>query len=569
MFDNLTGQDNTLNIRWLTAADPVFFETVNRPISDVAVRQLVLAKAVDNLQLQLGHQMMYPYVVQPRVSSGSTEVDVPLRWIWDFHASLPKKWENLRLAKIKRISGENSTTSGYSGILRLIFTANVSGSTTEVAIFSADYEIDSILTYQLVSLEVVDSNEESVVVDQGEAETVTGNLTFMTLDTELTSVQAFLDLLEPPGDITDSNSDGYFDNPAIYELSDTIAGGSSITGDYATTAINHGTGLLTDSAWNPIPELDSDVQSWVTAFNFPFDSDANRRSEDGIIIPNGLFREFDIVAPAGDEPEGDTSGLFYPVWISRIERIDSGGNQLRFYFATYNVTESATGGSPSTAAVEFASMDLLNNYNAGQIVEIIPIDNLQLKTGTDSDNWEQGFGRGHAVLSSLWNGTTTEVADFFDEFSVISASPADTGFSRSATRISSFGISRVPKYTPTLGQSQALLGSTSRLTPSIPPSYDNRFVTEADQGLGKTIDLEAQSGISSNASIDRYGYTGALTHKIIKLVVNSTDLGSNASFYDTQVLPRLRILLGRDPQFGDFWYNGTRVMFYNGDTWQG
>lgn len=569
MFDNFTGQDSTLNIRWVTAADPVFFEVINRPIADLAVRQLVMAKAIDNLQLQLGHQAMYPYVVQPRVSSGTTEVDVPLRWIWDFHASLPKKWENLRLAKIKRVSGENNITNGYSGVLRLIFTANVIGSTTEVAIFSADYEINSILTYQLVSLEVVDSNEESMVVDQGEAETVTGNLTFRTLDTELLSVQTFLDLLDAPGDVTDSNSDGYFDNPAIYELSDTIAGGSSITGDYATTAISHGTGLLTDSAWNPIPELDSDVQSWITAFNFPFDSDANRQSEDGIIIPNGLFREFDITAPAGDEPEGDTSGLFYPVWISRVERVDSGGNQLRFYFSTYNVTDSETGGSPSTAAIEFASMDLLNNYSGGQIVEIIPIDNLKLKTGTDADNWEQGFGRGHVVLSSIWNGTTTDVADFFDEFSTISTSPADTSFSRSSTRISSFGVSRVPKYIPTIGQSQALLGSTSRLTPSVPPGYDNRYITEADQGLGKTIDLEAQSGITSNANIDRYGYTGALAHKIVKLVINSTDLGSQATFYDIQVLPRLRILFGRDPQFGDMWYNGTRLMFFNGDTWQG
>lgn len=569
LFDNFTGSDTTLNVRWLTSADPAFYEAINRPIADVTVRQLVLAKAVDNLELQLGHQALFPFLVQPKVASGTTEVDVPLQWIWDIHASLPKKWENLRLAKIKRIAGDNSATNGYDGWLRLIFTANVDGSSTEAAIFSADYQIDSDLTYQLVRLNVVDSTEESTAIDSGEAETVTGFLTFATLDTDLTSVQSFLDLVEPPSDTTDANSDGYFDDPAVYEITDTIAGGSAITDDYATTATSHGKGLLTDSAWNAIPELDSDIQSWITAFNYPFDSDANRLSTDNITIPNGLFREFDICAPAGDMPTGDTSGLFYPVWITRIERVDTGGTQLRFYFATYNVTDTETGGSPSTESVEFASLDLLSSYTPGEIVEITPIDNLMLKTGTDSDNWEQGFGRGHVVLSSLWGGTASTVQDFFDAFDSIAESPADTSYNQSSTRISSFGISRVPKYIPTIGQSQALFGSTARLDAAVHPNYDNRYVTEADQGLGNTIDLEAQSGITANSNIDRYGFTGALTHRVIKLVINSDDLGSDSSFYDDEILPRIRILLGRDPQFGDFLYNGSRLLFFNGDTWQG
>lgn len=535
----------------------------------MTVRQLVLAKAVDNLQLQLGHQALFPFVVQPKVASGTTEVDVPLQWIWDIHASLPKKWENLRLSKIKRIAGENSSTNGYDGWLRLIFTGNVDGSVAEVAILSADYQVDSNLTYQLVRLNVVDSTEESIVIDPGESETVAGFLTFRTLNTELSSVQAFLDLVAPPSDTTDSDSDGYFDNPAVYEIVDTIAGGAAVTDDYASTATSHGTGLLTDSAWNAIPELDSDIQSWITSFNYPYDANANRRSVDGITIPNGLFREFDICAPAGDLPTGDTSGLFYPVWVSRIEMVDTGGTQLRFYFSTYNVTDLETGGTPSTEPVEFASMDLLSNFTSGEVVEIVPIDNLQLKTGTDAENWEQGFGRGHVVLSSLWGGTTSEIADFFDAFDDIAESPTDTTFSQSATRISSFGISRVPKYIPTIGQSHALLGSTSRLSPTVPPSFDNRYITEADQGLGRTIDLEAQSGITSNASIDRYGSTGALAHRIVKMVVNAENLGSDSNFYTNEVLPRLRILLGRDPKFGDGWFNGTRFMWFNGDSWQG
>lgn len=531
----------------------------------MAVRQLVLAKAVDTLQLSIGKENLYPFLVQPTVASGSSEEEVPVRWIWDMQASLPKKWENLRLAKIKRIAGENSSTNGYDGTLRLIFTANVQGSSTEVAIFYVDYEIDSALTYQLIRLGVVDTTEESIVIDSGETETVAGFLIFRTLDTTDNAVQDFLNLLAPPTNTTDSDSDGYYDNPAIYELTDTIAGGTAVTDDFATVGLSHGSGLLTDSAWNSIPELDSDIQSWILSFNYPFDATANRTSTDNIEIPAGLFREFDITAPAGDNPTGDTTGTFYPVWISRIERTGTSSDQLRFYFATYNVTDS----SPSTTFVEFANLDLKSSYTSGEIVEITPIDNLLLQTGSDADDFEQHFGRGHVVLSSLWDGTTSEVADFFDDFDLIADSPADTDFSQSSTRISSFGISRVPKYVPTIGQSQALVGSTARLTTALPPNDDNRYVTELDQGVGNQVDLEAQSGITPNTAIDQYGYTGALTHRVVKLVVAADQLGDDASTYDNEILPRLKVLLGRSPKFGDFWYNGTRLMFYNGDSWQG
>jgi hypothetical protein len=529
----------------------------------------VLAKAIDSVQLSLGHATLYPYLIQPRVSSGTQQVDVPLRWVWDMHASLPKKWENMRLAKIKRIAGENSDTSGFDGWLRLIFTANVENSATEVAIFSADFQIDSNLTYQPIRLSVVDSLEESAPIDPGEVETVAGFLVFRTLDTSEQSVQDFYNLLEPPADTTDSDSDGFFDSPAVYEIVDSVPGGAAVTDDFATVALAHGTGLLTDSAWNPIPQLDSDIQSWIVSFNYPFGSIANRTSVDTIVIPNGLFKEFDIVAPAGDQPTGDVSGLTYPVWINRIERIGTGSNTLRFYFSTFNVTDTESGGTPSTQPIEFASLDLIRSTTQGEIVDIVPVDNLQLQSGADADDFNQHFGRGHVVLSSLWDKTTTEVDDFFDAFDSIADTPPDTEFSQTATRISSFGISRVPKYIPTIGQSQALKGSTSRRTAAINPSVDNRYVTELDQGLGNQVDLEAQSGISPNSAIDRFGFQGALVHKAVKLVVDATAVGNDPQFYDDEVLPRLRELLGREPQFGDFWYNGTRLMFHNGDTWQG
>lgn len=553
----------------MTALDPAFYEVLNRPLADVTVRQLVLAKAVDDLQLALGKENLYPFLIQPELASGTAEEKIPSKWIWDMSASLPKKWENLRLAKVKRVAGLNSTTSGYTGILRLIFTANVQSNINEVAIFSTEYDIDSDLSYQPVRLDVVDTTEESNPINPGESETVAGFLVFRTLDLTDQASLDFFDAVAPPADKTDTNGDGYYDNPAIYELADTVAGGETVTGDFSTSALSHGTGLLTDSASNPIPELDSDINSWIKSFNYPFDVNANLISVDNISIPAGLFKEFSITAPAGDEPTGDTSGTFYPVWINRVERIGTGGTQIRFFFATYNVTDADSGGAPSTTAIEFATMDLISSYTENEIVEILPNDNLQLNASTEAANFTQHFGRGHVVLSSTWDATTSTIGDFFASINAIVDSPPDTEFSISSTRLSSFGVDRVPKYVPTKGESDALKGSTSRLASPIYPDYDNRYVTEQDQGLGDQIDLEAVSGIVPNTSIDRYGYTGALAHKVVKLVVSADTLGDDPNTYTTEILPRLRALMGRDPAFGDFWHNGTRLMFYNGDSWQG
>jgi len=562
LFSSFVGGDPSLNIRWLTAADPAFYEALNRPIADIAVRQLVIAKAVDRLQLSLGKDNLFPFLVEPIVVSGTQEDNLPVKWIWDLHASLPKKWNNLRLTKIKRMSGANSTTSGFAGILRLIFAASAQDSTVEVSIFSADYRIDSDLTYQTQRLTIVDNIEESNSINPGESETVSGFITFRTLDINDQDVADFIDMLAPPASTSDTNGDGLFDQPSVYEVADSVAGGIAVTEDYNVTSINHGTGMLLDSAWNAIPSLDSDTQAWVLAFNYPFDSDSNLLSVDNIRIPQGLFREFNITAPAGDNPTGDGSGLNFPVWVSRIERIGSGTNTLRFYFSTYNVTDT----NPNTTPIEFATMDLLRSYGSGQIVQILPNKNLKL---INDDLFDQHFGRGHAVLSSIWDGSSTIVDDFFNYFAAITISPADTEFTRSSTRISSFGASRIPKYVPTKGQSQAMLGSAARLAVPRYPSVDNRYVTEEDQGLGNQIDLEAIEGITPNTAIDRFGFTGSLTHKICKLNVSADNLGDNPATYEQDILPRLRILLGRDPKFGDFWYNGTRLMFNNGDSWQG
>tara|TARA_R110002110_G_scaffold50813_4_gene149838 strand:+ start:3001 stop:4740 length:1740 start_codon:yes stop_codon:yes gene_type:complete len=556
--------DSTLNIRWLTATDPVFFESLNRPHADLVLRQLILAKAVDTLQLSLGKQVLYPFLVQPQVTSGISIADVPANWVWDISLSMPKKWEMPRLAKVKRISGTN-VSGTYTGYLRLIFTASQETSTAELAVFYADYQIDSDLTYQLSRLQISSTIEEALSINTTETQTVAGFIEFRTMDTTKVLIQTFLNLMAPPTDTT--STDGFYNNPSVYAVVDSEAGGTEITGDFNPLVIGHGTGLLVDSAWNAIPNLDSDLNVWLETFNYPFDATAIRSSADNINIPKALFREFDIVAPAGDEPKGTTIGTYFPVWVSRIERVTN--NQMKWYFSTHNVTEVESDGNPTQVGVEFATLVLDRASVSGDIVSIEPEDDLKLALGTSNEEL-QHFGRGHVVLSSLWDKATVTVDDFFDSLLNIVDNPADTSFSQAATRLSSFSISRVPKYTPTAGQSRALFGSTSRRTAPVLPSYENRFVTELDQGIGNQVDLESSSGVTSHVAIDRFGHAGSLCHKTIKLVVDSTKLPEDdTTFYDDHVLPRLRILLGRDPAFGDYWFNGTRLMFHTGDVWIG
>jgi hypothetical protein len=556
LFQALT-VDTTLNVRWITPTDPVYYEAMNRPMADITLRQLILAKTLDSLSISIGHEAIFPFLIQAYVIDATSSAQLPNGWIWDLHMSTPSKWQDVRLAKIKRESGTNPGSTGtYTGTLRLIFTATQIDSTTETAIFYADYIMDSSLIYQRVRLTVCTSAEEPVVIDPSESETIKGFITFRTLPQDDAIVQAFYNLVAPSSVL-----------PTVYQIQN-----SSPTdlNTYSSSAISHGTGMLVDSCNNAIPNIESDASSWLNAFNYPFGADASRTSSGTFVvtIPSGMFREFNIVAPAGDEPTGDTSGTYFPVWISRIQPVGTTNNQLRFFFATHNVTRL----SPSPDPIEFARLDLQRTMVAGDIVAIEPISDLLLHVGTDDELYYQDFGRGHVVLSSEWGPTTTIIDDFFDAFNILIEGQS-AAFLQSTTRLSSFGISRVPRFTPTDGQCRAMAGTTSTLASPISPSETNRFVSEQDQGLGDTIDLEAQTGIVPVDGISRYGNTGGLVRRTVNLCIDytklpeDTDTAANA-FYEENVLPRLTILLGRSPIFGDEWYNGTTFLRYNGDTWQ-
>jgi hypothetical protein len=562
MFSRFT-TDDTLNIRWLTAEDPVLFEVYNRPSADIALRQLIIAKAIDNLELRLGHLTIFPFLIPPLLNYGSGEIDLPLSWIWDMHISIPSKWEYLRLAKIKRIKGENISHTGtvvgdYTGILRLIFTAQAAGATSETSLFYLDFQIDSVYTYQFAKANVVTSSEETNAIDPGEAETIGGYAIFRTLDPTDVGIAGFYNAVPPPA-VPILNPDGTFANPTIYSMVDTNVGDSP---SFASFALTHGTGVLVVSAYNSIPAMDSNFNSWLTSNNYPFRIGSTRTSLHGIEIPTALFREFNIVVPSPDEPADDLSLMNSPVWVSSIERIDTLANELRVVFSTHTIIDA------SPVVVEFASMTLERTFIGGRVVPITPLSNLLKNSSSEADNFLQGFGTGYAVLSSLWGATTNEVESFFDSFLAILDVPPVTSFTKESTIISSYATSRVPKWVPTQGMFGALFGTTARRTTPIYPSDDNRYVTEQDQGLGDPVDFRTYptfpDALRENTDIEPIGYVGGLVHKCVSLIVSSN---GTAHTYDTDILPRLKVLLGRDPIFGDEWYDGTYWKKYNGDAW--
>ena len=563
LFERFT-TDNTLNIRWMESKDPCFYEAFNRCFADIALRQLIVAKAVDNLSLRLAFMSMFPFLIPPQVEIGTSSdlIGIPLSWIWDMHISIPASWLYLRLAKIKRMSGQNIIHSDgsktFTGVLRLVFTAQVATSSAEVALFALDYHIDSTLTYQFAPANVTVLTPDDNPIDPSLAETIAGYAIFRTL-TPATDPNAadFFTMLAPPSGGTETSS-GWYVNPTVYPLADAEPA-SSYPDTFTPITISHGTGTLVTSAYNSIPSTESDFNSWLAASNYPFRLGASRTSLDGIIIPKALFSEFNIVAPSPDQPTGDRSKLNSPVWISSIERVDVAGTQLLVTFSTYTIQTT------TPIIVEFATMLLQSSMQSGTVVAITPITNILGATGGDADNFLQGFGTGYAVLSNLWSGSVNnDVQDFFNAFLAIVTTPAVTSFTQAATLVSSYGVSRVPVWTPTQGQSAALRGTTARLTTPVNPSDTNRYVTEADQGLGNTVDFRTIPGITDNPDIQPIAYTGSLAHKCFTLIVDAN--GANHD-YTKDVLPRMQCLLGRSPQFADIYYDGTYFKIFNGDAW--
>lgn len=557
VFPTLT-EDTSLQIRWLIAQDPHYFDVYNRPMGDLTVRQLIIAKSVDQLGLRLSHQANFPFLVPCTVDVATTAVSLPVSWIWDMHVSLPDTWESLKLARIQRFPGTSDLTDGdFTGTMRLIFTANALGSTSEVALFYVDYLIESDLTYQIKDIKPATIAEFPTVIPSNQQDTIAGFVILRTLDLEENA--DFFNALVPSSESPTSVTSGITVDPINYEITDTEAGGSEVSGDFSLVAISHGTGTLVISAYNVVPPIGVDENSVLSALNYPWRSGTSLTSIDSLsTVPSLLFSQFSLTAPQGNR--NDSLEENFPVTLTRIVRLDVGSDRLQFIFSTVNTII----GSTSAELVEYASVVLDRSGTEGDVLEIVPLNNLRDNTASDSSLFYQNFGSGYCILSSDW-GTNSGIDDFFDSFLGIVDEPADRIF---GAFLDDFAVHRTPFNIPTLGEASALAGSTSRRDTPINPSDDNRYVTELDQGVGDSVNF-TDNGLDTNTDIDNIGYKGGLVNKKASLLVNTAN---DAKFdYENDILPRLVLLLGRNPVHGDEWFDGTTFKKYDGfsNAWIG
>ena len=542
IFDTLNDDTNNYAVRWIQPTDPVYYTVANRPISDTVLRQLIISKAIDNIALRLSHQSNFPFIITPIVVNGSTSSGLPLSWIWDMHVSIYYRWENLRLAKIKRTSGTNGT-GNYTGNLRLYFTADDSTSGTETYLFYVDYQIDSELTYQICGINMV--TDETPHVDDASFSAMDGYILMRTInpDNDSTMESLLTDVLYPPvAPLTET----------VGELEDSAAGSASNPSDFDTSIVSHGTGILTLSAFNIIPAIDTIIDNWLIATNFPFRVNLGRTSigSSPLTIPQGLFYELSIVAPSPDSYPSSVDDVF-PVWISRIHREDPSASEIKFYFSTYDIEHSVSG----YKIIEFASLTLNRSNRKNDVIHIVP--EAPLYYGKTSSDWYQGFGEGHVVLSTKWgtSSLSSEVNDMFNECAANTQENFE--FNMTQTLLSPYAVHRVPKNIPTNGQFAALKGT---LGDADPPNSTNEFVVKNDAGLGEAVDLSATHG--SKNGISDTGYKA--THAVAFVKLEVTAEGTSYDF-DNDIKPRLETLYGRSLQFGDFWFNGTRLLMYDGE----
>jgi len=257
--------DETLNVRWLTPEDPAHFSALNRPLSDLALRQLVIAKVLDTITLDLKFVEKFPFVCQPVVEGGSFTLDLPLKLIRDLHVAFPAKYANPRLARIDRLNGSNDsgTDPKYTGTLRFIFIAD-SGDGSDVALFYADYLIDSSDDLQFVSVEA--ASDQSKVpgltpLPSEDSGFITGVMIFRTGDQDLSDITTFYDFVAP------SDVNGIANYPILDAQSCEI--------NIGTDVLDSGSGLLTSSAYNQIISginIEPAAESGITV---EFDEDQN------------------------------------------------------------------------------------------------------------------------------------------------------------------------------------------------------------------------------------------------------------------------------------------------------
>lgn len=543
--------DDDLSVRYHYIGEPIHYGILNRPLTDLEYRNLILARSIDQLQAAYGSTVNYPFLNTPYITNGVSNIKIPTGLLWDVALSIPESWSNVRLFGVQRISGENAGTGEYTGTIRLLLSAAPVGTDTEHIIRSYDLDLETILSYTITSGEEVTASNAGTVLPALDRSKFFGYVVLTSPDYTSQEWIDFLEFVMPPNDTT-TNSSGEYVNPALYEVVDSEAGSTNGTNDFDDDVISHGTGILAQSTISYIPGRTILSEAVFAAVNYPFGLNASRTNVDNVEIPLGIFSELSIIAPDNDGGSTD-----YPVWVSRIRKLAT--NSIEMIFSTYPIVGT------NQPPVEFSKITLDSTMTTDTMVKMVPTNNLY---GTTDENFNQNFGLGHVILGDMWSSGDNRKTSFFNKTNALTGTDPITNFTMPQTRLSAFAVSRTPSYTPTLGQAGAMRGSSARKQAPQHPSINNRYVTENDYGIRSQIDLNAVPNIPTHVAIERYGYIGGSAPRTFSLCIDRSLVSDDfEDYYTVHILPRMRAILGSDPEFGDVWYDGTRFWRFNGQTW--
>ncbi len=148
--------DQNIAVRWITPSDPVHHRMINRPLTDLHFRQLILAKAIDKIQNQFKYVDGFPFVYWPSITNETIggQASLPSTIIRDLRISIPLGLSDVKLSMINRLWNGIPDSSGQFGSIRFIFSAN---SATDKTILYFDYDL-AMTSTTVIPLIVSDSS---------------------------------------------------------------------------------------------------------------------------------------------------------------------------------------------------------------------------------------------------------------------------------------------------------------------------------------------------------------------------------------------------------------------------
>lgn len=240
LFQALTEQEQ-INIRWMTNEDKVYFNHINRPMADLAVRQLIIAKSIVEFSLDVAAAGRFPFLLNPVIVDGASEVDVPDGLVNDFNIIHSLDASNMRLGRIDLLSSDMDGDD-FAGKLRLIFV--VTQDDEDKGLGYVEYDAASTLSFQRATFNVITDGSLGFEPLGINPSSVTARVVLKTLDASDINIEEFYDFI--------------LDGSGQYLLKD-----STPTDELSTFSetVSMGTGLLRETVIHRLPGVEFNIST--------------------------------------------------------------------------------------------------------------------------------------------------------------------------------------------------------------------------------------------------------------------------------------------------------------------